>query len=596
MQILKKLLFLLNSREKKQASILLALILLMAIIDTLGVASILPFVAVLSNPELIETNLMLNKMFKYSKIFGVENNQEFLFVLGLFVFILLVVSLLIKALTTYAQFRFTIMREYSIGKLLIERYLHQPYIWFLDRHSADLGKNILSEVGTVVGSGLKPFIELVAKSIVSIFLIILLILANPILTLIVGLSLSSSYGLIFYLSRNYLVKIGKTRMQNNELRFKAIIEAFSAVKEIKVSGIEKVYIERFSNPAEIYAFSKIFAATIIQLPRFFLEIVAFGGILLLLLYFINQSGNLIDALPIISLYIFAGYRLMPALQQIYISVTQLANVGPTIDKLYNDIINLNLSYIKKNDGNFLMKKNISLKKVYFNYPKTSKVAIKDININIPAKNTVAIVGPTGSGKTTTVDIILGLLEPQKGGLTVDDKTITRENKRLWQKSIGYVPQNIFLSDDTISANIAFGEDIKDINKETVEKVAKIANLHDFVSNDLPEKYETKIGERGVKLSGGQRQRIGIARALYHQPQVLILDEATSALDNSTEKAVMDALNNLKKNITIIIIAHRLNTIKNCDTIFFLENGKLKNQGTFEELLKLDKNFRINAKT
>ena len=242
-----------------------------------------------------------------------------------------------------------------------------------------------------------------------------------------------------------------------------------------------------------------------------------------------------------------------------------------------------------------MKKNISLKKVHFNYPKTSKVVIKDININIPTKNTVAIVGPTGSGKTTTVDIILGLLEPQKGDLIVDDKIITRENKRLWQKSIGYVPQNIFLSDDTISANIAFGVDIKDINKQTVEKVSKIANLHDFVNNDLPEKYETKIGERGVKLSGGQRQRIGIARALYHQPQVLILDEATSALDNSTEKAVMDAINNLKKKITIIIIAHRLNTVKNCDTIFVLESGELKNQGTFEELLKIDKNFSINAK-
>ena len=206
------------------------------------------------------------------------------------------------------------------------------------------------------------------------------------------------------------------------------------------------------------------------------------------------------------------------------------------------------------------------------------------------------MGVTGSGKTTTVDIILGLLEAQKGTLEIDETVITNQNVRSWQRSIGYVPQNIYLSDDSIAANIAFNVGYKDIDQGAVEKSARIAKLHDFVMEELPQKYKTKIGERGVRLSGGQRQRIGIARALYHNPKVLILDEATSALDNQTEQAVMDAINNLDKNITIIMIAHRITAVKNCDTIFFLENGKLKAQGTFNELININKNFNSMAIT
>ena len=207
---------------------------------------------------------------------------------------------------------------------------------------------------------------------------------------------------------------------------------------------------------------------------------------------------------------------------------------------------------------------------------------------------MGLVGPTGSGKTTTVDIILGLLESQKGTLEVDGKIITQQNSRSWQRSIGYVPQQIFLADDTVAANIAFGLELKDINQEAVEEVAKIANLHNFVMEELPKQYQTTIGERGVRLSGGQRQRIGIARALYHRPKVLVLDEATSALDNQTEQAVMDAINNLAKHITIILIAHRLSTVKKCNQIFLLEKGEIKNQGTFEELINTNENFRKSA--
>ncbi len=596
MKKIKKILSLLTPHERKKAFLLMVMVLIMALLDTIGVASILPFMSVISNPSLIETNFILNTMFQASSIFGIKNNQEFLFALGFGVFITLVVSISFKALTTYAQVRFIEMRNYNISKRLIGGYLHQPYNWFLNRHSADLGKTILSEVNQVVRTSIKALIDLMAKSMVAILLIVLLIIANPKLALIVGFSIIGAYGLFFYFIRNYLNQIGVIRLKNNELRFLAISEAFGAAKEVKVGGLEQTYIKRYSYPAKIFALKNSAASVITTLPRFFLEIIAFGGIILMILYIMKQTGNFSDALPIISLYVFAGYRLMPAIQQIYTSFTSLAVGGPSLDKLYEDIKDLKPLNVNLNQGILPFNKKITLKNIYYSYPNASRTALKNISLNIPAKSSVGLVGATGSGKTTTVDIILGLLEAQKGTLEVDGKIITKQNSRSWQRSIGYVPQHIYLSDDTVASNIAFGIDRKDINQKAVEKASKIANLHEFITDELPNQYETTIGERGVRLSGGQRQRIGIARALYHNPQVLILDEATSALDNQTEKAIMDAVNNLSevKDITIIIIAHRLSTVKKCDQIFLLEKGLLKNQGTFEELIKVNENFRINA--
>jgi ABC-type multidrug transport system fused ATPase/permease subunit len=596
MQTIKKIFFILSSRERKYTGLLLIMILIMALLDMIGVASILPFMAVLANPDIIQTNVILNKMFQASSILEVENNQQFLFVLGVIVFVLLVTSLAFKALTNYVQVRFIQMREYSIGKRLVEGYLHQPYEWFLSRHSADLGKTILSEVTQVIGNGINPLLEAIAKSTVATALIILLIITDPKLALIVGVSLGSAYGLIFNFSRHFLNRIGAERLKTNQLRFTAISEAFGAAKEVKVGGLEKIYIQRFSISAKKFAQTAALSTLIRQLPRFILEAIAFGGILLVILYLMTTTGSFNDALPIMSLYVFAGYRLLPALQQTYASLTQLTFIGPSLDALTNEIKNLKSYTYKEDEGILSFKKSIIVKNVSYNYPNSTRTALKDIHMIIPAKSTIGLVGATGSGKSTTVDIILGLLESQRGSLEVDGQIITKQNVRSWQRSIGYVPQHIYLSDDTIAANIAFGVDHKDINQEAVERACKIASLHEFVINELPKKYQTTIGERGVRLSGGQRQRIGIARALYNNPQILMLDEATSALDNQTEKAVMEAVNYLAKNITIILIAHRLTTVKKCDKIFLLEKGEIKNSGTFEELMKINDNFRKSAIT
>ena len=466
------------------------------------------------------------------------------------------------------------MSQYKLSKYLVENYLRQPYDWFLNQHSADIGKTILSEVAIVIGKGLTNTIDFISSLTAVLFILGLLFFVDFKITVILGFTVGLIYFLIYKSLKNFLYLIGKNRLHDNKLRFISISEAFSAIKEIKVGGFEKIYTENFSNPASNFAIHSALSSSISQIPRFVLEALAFGGVMLLILYLMLQTGSFTKALPIISLYVFAGYRLIPAFQKIYNSYTQLLFVKPSIEKLYDDINLLKPHVISTEQNNFIFKKLIELKNVNYNYPNTSRKTLKNINLKIKSNSVVGVIGATGSGKTTMVDIILGLLQPQNGTVLIDNKVLTKKNLKSWQKIIGYVPQHIFLSDDSIAANIAFGKKQNDINYIMVEKAAKIANLHDFILKELPQKYQTIVGERGIRLSGGQRQRIGIARALYNDPQLLILDEATSALDNQTEKIVMEAINNINKNKTIIIIAHRLNTIKNCDMILKLREGEI----------------------
>jgi len=594
--MLKKLLYFLTPQERKFANFLLMMMFVMALLDMIGVVSILPFIAVLTNPEIIETNTILNKTFQVSKdIFDVQTKQQFLIFLGFCVFVLLIISLLFKACTIYLQLRFTHMRGYSLGKRLIESYLHQPYSWFLNRHSADLAKSILSEVETVVGNAIRPTLDLIANTMVVIILISSLIIVDPKLALISSLSIGVAYSFIYKITRGFLNRIGKERVKANEMRFTTVSEAFGASKEVKVGGLESSYINQFDEPAKTYAQHTASSQVIRLMPRFGLEIIAFGGLIITILSMMMKGSNFNNILPIITLYAFAGYRIIPAIQRIYASISQLRFVSPSVDALYNEFKNLKKYNLNYNKDFLNLNKSIKLNNISYKYPNSSKSILKNININIPARSTVGLVGATGSGKTTTVDIILSLLEANEGSLEVDGNIINKDNCRAWQNSIGYVPQQIYLADKSIAENVAFGIEPQFIDQRAVEHATKIANLHNFVINELPNQYQTKVGERGVRLSGGQRQRIGIARALYHNPKVLILDEATSALDNLTEKVVMEAVSKLGNEITIIMIAHRLSTVKECDMIFLLENGELKEQGTFERLTKTSDIFKLTTK-
>ena len=585
---LKKFLELLSSAEKKKLIILMFMILIMALIDMVGVASIMPFMAVLANPELIETNKILAEMYVYSKS---ADKESFFFILGLIVFFILVFSLFFKGMTTYFQIQFAMMCEYTIGKRFIEGYIHQPYVWFLNRHSAELGKNILSEVQTVILNVVMPFITIFSQGAVVIAIFVLLLFIDTLLSLSVCFFLGLFYFGIYKIMSRKLSSIGQSRLEANEGRFTAVIETFAASKEIKIGNHEDVCIKRFSNPAKIYAKQQIAAEVISTLPRFMFEAIAFGGLMSVILYLMSSKGNFSNSIPIVTLYAFAGYRLMPALQFIYRAVSQIRFAEASLNFLYNDLIKLKkLNSISKNFNIIKFENDIQLKNIIFKYPNSDNLVLKKLSLKILAKNVVALVGKTGSGKTTIVDLIMGILNPLNGTLEVDGNIIASNNCKSWQKIIGYVPQQIYLANDTIEANIAFGIDVDKINSLEIERSAKIANLHEFVTNQLPEGYKTFVGERGVRLSGGQRQRIGIARALYHNPKVLIMDEATSALDGLTEKAIMQTINELRNDITIIIIAHRLSTVRECDQIYLVDDGKIIAQGNFLELIKKNDTF------
>jgi ABC-type multidrug transport system fused ATPase/permease subunit len=575
--MLKKVFNLLDYSGKKKFIFLFLLILFTGFIDVLGVVSILPFIAVLSNFEIVETNNYLNKIYKLSKIFGVLSIKQFLTFMGLCTFFVIVISLITRAFSQFFQTRFSYMCEYNLSKRLINNYLSQPYIWFLNKNPSDLSKNIFSEVQQLVGSTITPFIKLLSNLIIILLLLLLLFFFDPIVSTSVILVLGLCYVCIFYFVKKKLHNIGLERVRANQERFNMTFEAIGAIKEVKLLGLEQIFVDRFKKPAKIYAVNQTLAELISLLPRYFIEGIAFGGMIILILFLITHSASevLLKVIPIISLYVFVGYRIIPSFQQIYIAITQLRYSSSSLDLIHKDLIKLKVISLKNINNKLTFKKFIKLNNISFSYPDIKRASLKNINLTIPVLSKVGIIGPTGSGKSTLVDIILGLIEPSSGNMTVDDVVISENNKISWQKNIGYVPQQIYLSDTSILSNIAFGQNINSIDYRKVERAAKLANLHEFVMNELNAGYETVVGDRGIRLSGGQRQRIGIARALYNQPQVLIFDEATNALDDQTEDTILENIRNLNFKSTVIIISHRQSTINDCDIIFLLEQGRLK---------------------
>ena len=582
----KKLWFLLSKEERSETLVLLVMILIMSLLDVLGVASILPFITVLGSPELVDTNPVLSWAYNY---FGFTAKSDFFFFLGGLVFFTLIFSLAWKTLTQYKLLSFVFMREHSIGVRMFEGYLNQPYSWFLDRNSSELGKNLLSELRELLSKMLLPAINVISQGTVTLFMLIMLLIVDYKLALTVAAVLGLFYGTIYKAISKLLKRMGSLRYDSNRERFKVATESLFAIKEVKISGVEELYIERFNSSAKEFAKNEAQLKTITALPRYALEAIAFGGMVLVLLSILDDKNGVSQVLPTVALYAFAGYRLLPAMQALYSNLTSLRFSETIINELYKEIAGLE-KIDKKQYENISFSDKITLNNVSFNYPGINSNVLNNISLNIPVNSMVGFVGLTGSGKTTLIDIILGFLQPQKGSLMTDGVEINSNNIVNWQRKIGYVPQQISLIDASLAENIAFGVKKDEINMETVQNVSRIACLHDFVNNNLQDGYNSVIGERGVKLSGGQRQRVGIARALYYNPSILVLDEATSALDNTTERFVMDSIKKLGQEITIIIIAHRLSTIRDCDVIYHLDKGKIVSNGTYKELLDSDKKF------
>ena len=590
LKIYSQIFDLLDRRERLRFLLLLSMILFMGLLDVAGVASILPFLTVLSDPKHIHESAVLS--IAYHRL-SFESDRAFLLFLGTVVFTLVVVGLAFKALTLYVLVRFSTMRNYSVSSRLLEGYLAQPYVWFLNRHSAELGKTMLSEVDHVIYASLIPAMNLVAHGTVLVALALLLFIVDPMIMAVAMGLMGASYALIFFGIRRWLKEVGERRVHANSERYRTASEALGGIKDVKILGLEQAYVNRFRKPARMYASAEAAASILGEVPRHMLEAVAFGGMLALVLVLLARGdGRLEDVIPVLGLFAFAGVRMFPAMQRVYHAFAYLQFGRFALGALHKDVCETTNKPLKSFDYCPMgLRYHLELDDIRYSYPHTNKPALHGLRFTIRANTTVGFVGGSGAGKTTLVDVILGLLTPQEGVVRVDGSEITDANRRAWQDSIGYVPQAIFLTDDTVTANIAFGVPPDQVDHVAVERAARIAELHQFVMQELPRGYGTDVGERGVRLSGGQRQRIGIARALYRDPDVLVFDEATSALDNVTERAVMDAVRNLSGAKTIIIVAHRLTTVEHCTEIMLLEGGQLSARGTYAELLNTSERFR-----
>ena len=455
----------------------------------------------------------------------------------------------------------------------------------------------MSEVSAVINGVVHQALIGLTKIFIVIFIVGLLLYIDPIVAITTTIVLLGSYLKIFRLVKNQLTRIGIKKTTAVFQTFKAANEAMSGIKEIKLRNSEKVFINRFIPPSKEPADCAALASIISSLPRYLLEVIAYGGIIAITIIIISTNpGRSNEVIPMISLYAMAGYRLMPALQVIYGAVSNIKYNMPAFNILVNDFIKSTEQISKELEQEPIeLNDKIEIRGISFSYQNSEYPVIKNLTLDIKHNTTVGLIGSTGAGKTTLIDIILGLLTPETGSLIVDGKEINQSNIPAWQKNIGYVPQTIYLTDDTVERNIAFAVEEEEIDRELVINAAELANLDKFILT-LPDQYETSVGERGVRLSGGQRQRIGIARALYHNPIVLVFDEATSSLDGITEVAIMDAIHNLSHKKTIIMIAHRLSTVKECDVIHMMKDGEIVVSGTYQQLIAENEEFQQMAKT
>ena len=595
---IKKIRAILTRREKLQVGALLVAIIIMAFSQAVGVASVMPFIGLVMEPNLVYENRWL--FFVYDTFNFVSVNRFIVFT-GIMMFSIIVISNAISAFATWLKLRFAWMNNHRLSRRLLEKYLAMPYAFFLNQNSADLSKNVLSEVNNLTNSYIIPLLTVFTKGLIVLFMLAMMFLVDVVASVLALFALGGAYGLIFWRINRSLKYRGKLRMQANKMRFKTVKEAFGGIKEIKVMNREPYFLNRYSKHSLKMARLMSWNAVIGQIPRFALEAIAFGGIIIFIMILLLTREDVRHVVAIAGLFAFAGYRLMPALQEIFTSFTKMQFNLAVLDRIYNDFTRkeqdfLPETFYKEEILQALpFNSTITLEQVSYNYPNTTVAVIKDINLVIKYNTSVALVGSTGAGKTTLVDIILGLLPPQQGRLLVDGVTIDYTNIVQWQRNIGYVPQHIYLSDDSAARNIAFGVPDAKIDRVALENAARIANIHDFIADELPHGYDTLVGERGIRLSGGQRQRIGIARALYHDPGVLVFDEATSALDGITEEAVMNAMENAAKLKTLIVIAHRLTTVKNCDMVYILDRGKITASGTYSELMETNVEFQKMAK-
>jgi ATP-binding cassette, subfamily B, bacterial PglK len=590
--IIRELFLQLDDGQKSRFYRLQILVILMSILEVTGIASIGPFMALIGDNELVKSNAILRNFYVLS---GADDIQDFISMVGVLILFLMLISSLFSVFTSWrlAIFASDIGTEFS--NRLYKYYIENSWLFHTLNNSAQLTKNISVESMRVSDTIIQPLMQMNAKLILALFILIVVVLFNPLVAMFIFFLFLASYFFIYKTIKARLENNGKSISAVAVLRFKLMNEGFGGIRDIILLNKKAQFIDRFVKSSKLYSYSRGTNIALVQVPKYLIELIAFGALVMIMLLLLNlYKGDLGLILPVLSIYALAIFKLLPALQQVFSSISQIRGSIPAYDAIKEDLIksnNDNRAIVSFKELTF--ESCIQLKDVCFSYPGNADNVLNNLNITIPKNKSIAIVGPSGSGKSTILDILLTLIPPDSGKILVDNFELNDEFKACWRRQIGFVPQDIFLSESTICENIAFGVPYDDININMINSVIKLAHLDQFINSQKDGIY-TKTGERGITLSGGQKQRIGISRALYNEPDILIFDEATSALDGVTEKLIMDAVGEFNGNKTIVIIAHRLKTVKNCDIIYYVENGKVISKGSYNDLIRMNSDFKEMA--
>jgi ATP-binding cassette subfamily C protein len=549
-----------------------SLCLAQAFFQVIGITSIFPFLAIAADPERI-TRSHFGRQFL--SLFPPMENRQLLLIAGIIAIVALLLSNAVNLLSEYARTRYAQNFAHWLRVQLLRRMASQPYTYFLQRNSGDLLKKILGDVVNYSNGVLLPLLDTVARVLTAVLLLATLFLVQPVIAVSAAVILGGFYGVTFQLLTRKRREVDESLKTHVAGSYREANQMLGGIKPVKVHRAEEHFLGRFAEHSSIMA--RMFARTPIfaNSARYIVEPLAFGGLVAAVLVLAARGRDFSDILPNLGVMALAGYRLLPSVQLVYAQLTQVSSMRHAVDEVYDEFVAAESDRLPiavrsadpvTSASPFRWNHAITLNDVSFHYPGLSRPAVEGLSLVIPKNSSVGVIGPTGSGKSTLVDLLLGLYYPTTGEILIDGEPLTPARISSWQASVGYVPQDIFLTDDTIARNIAFGLPDDKIDAAQLREACAMAQILDFIETELPEDFNTKVGERGIRLSGGQRQRIGLARALYHRPSLLILDEATSALDVATEAKLLEALRSLAGKLTMIVAAHRLSAVADCDQL------------------------------
>lgn len=577
-----------TKKDQFQFKLLLVLAMFIAILQTLGIATVLPFLEIASQPDALSDRPHVRGFF--SRI-GLNSDKQ---IIVAFAWIALIFMVLANTLTIFSiwfQQKIAWTVSHNVSMRLVNAYGNLPYHFFLNKDSSDLIRSAIEDINKLIEGVVLAGCNLISQLLVSALIFAMLVWLNPKISLVAFVSICGIYVLIVLARRTFLTTLGNESLSITSDRYRTFVDFISGIKTIQSNGTKDYFIDRFEGPSRRFSIIKPLVQITYHVPRYVVETLAFSIVILIIVFLARTPTGFIDALPTLTLFTIAGYKLIPAIQGAYVSFAQILTSYPAIDNIYNDIHAV-IDAPQSNASEIAFTDNITLSSVHYTYPGAVGTSLDGLDMEIPKGSKVGFVGPSGSGKTTLADIIMGLLEPTSGALKIDGNTMTADGIDSWRRQIGYVPQEVFLYNDTIEKNIAFGLPVE---KQKIVNAARMAQIDEYIETQLPDKYNAFIGERGVRLSGGQRQRLGLARALYRAPSVLVLDEATSALDSVTEGNFVNAIYEQLPDVTIIMVAHRISTVTRCDTLYAIDRGKIIAQGSYQELIQSSEMFRQLAR-